>query len=288
MAYADLSGIRLYYQVRGQGEALVLVPGMGADHRSWLRQLSAFQKYHRVIIYDPRGIGRSSRPKEPYAFRALADDVAGLMDHLGIGKAHILGQSLGGIVAQETAIDHPDRVLKLVLVSTLAGGDAEAANPELVKTLGPADGAAGTGSSAINTQKTMNALIGMSFNGVLYRKAMQIMSRFFVKQEMFDGLSDQVAAMAGHTTLDRLHLIQAPTLVITGSADRIIRPEASERLAARIPNARLVTVIDGSHGFNLEMAARFNREVLDFLRAAQASRIDPAGRLETKQEGRKG
>ena len=108
MAYADLSGIRLYYQVRGQGEALVLVPGMGADHRSWFRQLPAFRKRYRVIIYDPRSIGKSSRPKEPYAFRALADDVAGLMDHLGIGKAHILGQSLGGIVAQETAIDYPE------------------------------------------------------------------------------------------------------------------------------------------------------------------------------------
>ena len=116
----------------------------------------------------------------------------------------------------------------------------------------------------------MKALIAMTFNRWPYRKALQLLSRFFVKPEMFDGLSDQVAAMAGHTTLDRLHLIQARTLVITGSADRIIRPEASERLAARIPNARLVTVIDGSHGFNLEMAARFNREVLDFLRAAQA------------------
>jgi pimeloyl-ACP methyl ester carboxylesterase len=264
------------------------VPGIGADHSSWFRQLSAFQKYHRVIIFDPRSIGKSSRPKEPYAFRALADDVAGLMDHLGIGKAHILGQSLGGIVAQEIAIDYPDRVLKLVLVSTLAGGDAEGVNPALTGTFGPAEGAADAGFSGMDTRKTMNTLITMTFNKWPYRKAMQIMSRLFVKPAMFDGLSDQVGASAGHTTLDRLHLIQAPTLVITGAGDRIIRPQSSERLAARIPNARLVTVKGGSHGFNLEMAARFNREVLDFLRAGQASHIDPDSRRETKQEGRKG
>ncbi len=273
MAYADLSGIRLYYQVRGQGEALVLVPGMGADHFSWFRQLSAFQKHYRVIIFDPRGIGKSSRPKEPYAFKALADDVAGLMDHLGIGKAHILGQSLGGIVAQETAIDYPDRVLKLVLVSTLAGGDTEAVSPDIVKTFGPSDGTGAAGSSVVDTGKTMKALIAMTFNRWPYRKALQIGSRLFVKPEMFAGLSDQVAAMAGHTTLDLLHLIQARTLVITGSADRIIRPVASELLASRIPGASLVMVKGGSHGFNLEMAGRFNREVLDFLRAGQASHI---------------
>jgi 3-oxoadipate enol-lactonase len=278
MAYADLSGIRLYYQVRGQGEALVLVPGMGADHSSWFRQISAFQKYYRVIIFDPRSIGKSSRPKEPYAFRALADDVAGLLDHLGIEKAHVLGQSLGGIVAQEIAIDYPRRVLRLILVSTLAGGDTEAVSPDIVKTFGPADGAAGTGLSGIDTRKTMKTLIAMTFNRWPYRKAMQLLSRLFVKPEMFDGLSDQVAAMAGHTTLDRLHLIQARTLVITGSADRIIRPEASELLASRIPGASLVMVKGGSHGFNLEMAGRFNREILDFLGAGQAGHIHPDSR----------
>jgi 3-oxoadipate enol-lactonase len=269
MPKANVNGVRLYYKIQGQGEALVLIPGMGANHTSWFRQLPAFTKHFRVITFDPRSIGRSERPQQPYGFKALADDVVGLMDYLGIRKAHILGQSLGGLVAQEVAIDYPERVLKLVLVSsTMAGDNVNPTNPALMKEMGYAEGASEVDLSKLDTRKTMNVVIGMSFNRALYRKSMQWLSRFFVKPEMFDGLSDQLRAIAGHNTIDRLQSIKAPTLVITGAEDRIVFPQASESLAARIAGARLVMVKGGSHGFNLEMTPRFNREVLEFLRAA--------------------
>ncbi len=137
MPLADVNGIQLYYQAHGQGEALILMPGLGAGHTAWFRQLPAFRKHFRVVTFDPRSIGRSDRPKQPYSFRSLADDVVGLMDHLAIRKAHILGQSLGGYAAQEVAIDYPDRVLKLVLVSSAAaGGDENFISPALLGTLG--------------------------------------------------------------------------------------------------------------------------------------------------------
>jgi pimeloyl-ACP methyl ester carboxylesterase len=268
MAQANVNGVRLFYRVQGQGEALVLVPGLGAGHTAWFRQLPAFKKHYKVITFDPRSIGRSDRPKQPYGFKALADDVVGLMDHLAIKKADILGQSLGGLVAQEVAIDYPDRVLKLVLVSsTLAGGDTNPTNPALMEALGYAEGTTKIDFSKVDTRKAMNAVIGMSFNKRLYRKAMQFLSRFFVKPEMFDGLSDQLRAISGHNTVDRLHLIRAQTLVITGAEDRIVSPHCSEVLADKIPNAKLIMVKDGSHGFNVEMTSRFNREVLEFLKA---------------------
>jgi pimeloyl-ACP methyl ester carboxylesterase len=269
MPQANANGISLFYKVQGKGEALVLIPGLGAGHTAWFRQLHAFKKQHKVITFDPRSIGRSDRPKQLYGFKALADDVVGLMDHLAIKRAHILGQSLGGLVAQEVAIDYPDRVLKLVLVSsTVAGGDTNPTNPALMEALGYAEGTTEIDFSKVDTRKTMNAVIGMSFNKRLYRKAMQFLSRFFVKPEMFDGLSDQLRAISGHNTVDRLHLIKAQTLVITGAEDRIVSPHSSEVLADKIPNAKLIMVKDGSHGFNVEMTSRFNREVLDFLRAA--------------------
>jgi pimeloyl-ACP methyl ester carboxylesterase len=268
MAQANVNGVRLFYKVQGQGEALVLIPGLGAGHTAWFRQLHAFKKHYKVITFDPRSIGRSDRPKQLYGFKALADDVVGLMDHLAIKRAHILGQSLGGLVAQEVAIDYPDRVLKLVLVSsTVAGGDTNPTNPALMEALGYAEGPTEIDFSKVDTRRTMNAVIGMSFNKMLYRKAMQFLSRFFVKPEMFDGLSDQLRAISGHNTVDRLHLIKAQTLVITGAEDRIVSPHSSEVLADKIPNAKLIMVKDGSHGFNVEMTSRFNREVLDFLRA---------------------
>jgi len=269
MPYATVSGIRLYYKAHGQGEALVLVPGLGAGHTSWFRQLSAFKKRFKVITFDPRSIGRSDRPKQPYAFKALADDVVAVMDQLGISRAHVLGQSLGGLVAQEVAIDYPDHVSKLVLASsTVVGEDTNPTNPALMAALGHVEGTTDIDFSGMDTRKTMNAVIGMSFNKPLYRRAMQLLSRFFVKPEMFDGLSDQLKAVSGHDTVDRLHLIRAQTLVITGAEDQVVLPRSSEVLAARIPNARLVMVKGGSHGFNVEMASRFNREVLEFLRAA--------------------
>lgn len=269
MPQANVNGVKLYYKTHGQGEALVLIPGLGAGHDSWFRQLPAFKKHFKVITFDPRSIGRSERPERPYGFRYLADDVVGLMDHLGVERAHIFGQSLGGLTAQEVAMDYPDRVLKLVLVSsTAAGGDTNPTNPELMEALGYAEGATEVDFSRLDTRKTMNAVIGMSFNKPLYRKAMQFLSRFFVKPEMFDGLSDQLRAIAGHNTIDRLHLIQARTLVMTGAEDQVVSPRGSEVLAARIPNAKLVMVKGGSHGFNVEMTARFNREVLEFLKAA--------------------
>jgi 3-oxoadipate enol-lactonase len=268
MPFASVNGVNLYYKVQGQGEALVLIPGLGAGHEAWFRQLPAFMKHYRAITYDPRSIGRSDRPEQPYGFRALADDVVGLMDHLSVGKAHILGQSLGGIVAQEVAVDYPDRVMKLVLVSSgIVGGDDNFISPALMETMGIRAFGQQIDFSKLNTGKTMSVLIGLSFDKWAYRTAMQFLSRFFVKREMFDGLSDQIRAMSGHSTIDRLHLIEAQTLVITGAEDRIVSPRASEVLAAKIPNARLVMVEGGSHGFNVEMSSRLNREVLDFLRA---------------------
>ena len=269
MPQASVNGVKLYYKAQGEGEALVMIPGLGAGHTSWFRQLPAFKKHFKVVIFDPRSIGRSERPRETYSFRSLADDVVGLMDHMGIGKAHILGQSLGGLVAQEVAIDYPDRVLRLVLVSsTVAGEDANPTNPALMKELGYTEGTTEVDFSKLDARKTMNTVIGMSFNRALYRRSMQLLTRFFVKSEMFAGLSDQLRAIVGHNTIDRLHLIKAPTLVITGAEDRIVFPQASEVLAAKIANAKLVMVKGGSHGFNLEMTPRFNREVLEFLRAA--------------------
>lgn len=268
MPLADVNGIQLYYQAHGQGQALILMPGLGAGHTAWFRQLPAFRKHFRVVTFDPRSIGRSDRPEQPYGFRALADDVVGLMDHLSVGKAHILGQSLGGIVAQEVAVDYPDRVMKLVLVgSGIVGGDDNFISPALMETMGIRAVGQQIDFSKLNTSKTMSVLIGLSFDKWAYRTAMRFLSRFFVKREMFDGLSDQIRAMSGHNTVDRLHLIKAQTLVITGAEDRIVSPRASEVLAAKIPNARLVMVKGGSHGFNVEMTSRFNREVLDFLKA---------------------
>ncbi len=268
MPKTEVNGINVYYEVHGRGEPLFLIAGMGADHRSWFPQVTAFGRYFKVITFDGRGIGKTDRPRELYTFEVLANDVVGLMDRLSLDSAHVLGESLGGIVAQETAIDFPQRVRKLILANTSVGTGVEMQlHPDLVKSYGQPEGSTQGefDPSKVDIGKAMRAMIGLSFNSRLYRLAMTLMATFYVRPSTFKGMAEQIKAISSHSTLDRLHLIKSPTLVITGTADRIVPPSMSDILATRIPNARLVKVEGGPHALHVEMRRTFNKEVLDFL-----------------------
>jgi 3-oxoadipate enol-lactonase len=267
MPRASINGINLYYRVFGRGEPLVLIMGFGGAHEGWFFQTRAFKRHYQVVVFDNRGLGRSDKSAQPYTIATMADDTVGLMDHLGIDSAHILGQSLGGIVAQELAICHPERVRKLVLVSTSCGeGEITDVHPEMLKAIGVEDGSAEPNLEKVDFYESTSTIVSLAFNKKLYRTLLVPLSRYNLKKVGVDGHRAQMQAVVGHTTADRLHLIQVPTLVITGSDDRIVSPRSSEAIASRIPDSRLVMVEGGSHALNLEMRNRFNSEVLDFLR----------------------
>ncbi len=268
MPKALVNGINLYYEVHGRGEPLVLVAGMGADHRSWLPQMRPFKRHFSVITFDGRGIGKTDRPPGLYSFDTLAADVIGLLDHLSLDRAHVLGESLGGIVAQEVAIGYPRRVMKLILANSSVGrgGDMQP-HPALMKAYGRRDGVTETGfdPAKVNIGRAMRAHIALSFNGRIRTAFYTLMATLYVRPSAFRGMTEQIQAISAHTTIDRLHLIQSPTLVITGTNDRLVPPAMSDVLASRIPNARLVKVEGGPHALHVEMSRRFNREVLGFL-----------------------
>ena len=267
MPRASVNGINLYYRVFGQGEPLVLIMGFGGAHEGWFFQTRAFKRHYQVVVFDNRGLGRSDKSPQPYTISTMADDTAGLMDHLGIDSAHILGQSLGGIVAQELAIRYPERVRKLILVSTSCGeGEITDVHPEMLKAIGVEDGSAEPNLEKVDFYESTGTIVSLAFNKKLYRTLLVPLSRYNLKKVGVDGHRAQMQAVVSHTTADRLHLIQAPTLVITGTEDRIVSPRSSRAMADRIPGSHLVMVEGGSHAFNLEMRNRFNREVLDFLR----------------------
>jgi pimeloyl-ACP methyl ester carboxylesterase len=137
MAEANVNGINIAYDVYGQGEPLVLIMGLGGTRQSWVFQKRAFSKHFKVITFDSRGIGKSDKPDEPFTIKTIADDTIGLMDHLNIDKAHILGVSHGGRVAQEVAINYPDRVNRLVLASTNTGAEGiDDLPPEVLSAFG--------------------------------------------------------------------------------------------------------------------------------------------------------
>ena len=269
MPKAKVNGIDLYYQVHGQGEPLVMVQGFGGGHEGWFFQTRAFRQHFRVVVFDNRGIGKSGRSPGPYTIGTMAEDTVGLMDALGIEKANVLGMSLGGIVAQEVAISFPERVGKLVLVCTHTGeGDVKDVHPDMLKAIGMEEGSEEPDLSQVDMTETMGTIVALAFSKRLYRMVLVPLAKYQMKRVGVAAYREQMEAVVGHTTAERLGRVQAETLVITGSEDRIVSPKSSEDIAGRIADAKLVTVEGGSHAFNIEMRGRFNREVLGFLRGA--------------------
>ena len=248
MPKAKVNGIDLYYQVHGQGEPLVMVQGFGGGHEGWFFQTRTFKQHFRVVVFE---------------------DTVGLMDALGIEKANVLGMSLGGIVAQEVAISFPERVGKLVLVCTHTGeGDVKDVHPDMLKAIGMEEGSEEPDLSQVDMTETMGTIVALAFSKRLYRMVLVPLAKYQMKRVGVAAYREQMEAVVGHTTAERLGRVQAETLVITGSEDRIVSPKSSEDIAGRIADAKLVTVEGGSHAFNIEMRGRFNREVLGFLRGA--------------------
>ncbi len=270
MPRASVNGIDIYYQVRGRGEPLVLIQGMGSPGSGWFFQYSAFARSYKVIVLDSRGAGRSSKPGEQYSIKTMADDVIGLMDHLGVDKAHILGASMGGMIAQEIAINYPQRVHKLVLACTTAGVDDAGMRMMMQRSIGLGDGASEADMGSMDARmmgKVMGTVTALSFNRRMYRTFFIPAAKLYFRYgRIAEGVLGQLRSVASHSTLDRLGQIKAPTLVIAGTEDKIIPPQSSDILAKNIAGAKQVKVEGGSHSFFIEMHGRFNREVLEFLK----------------------
>jgi 3-oxoadipate enol-lactonase len=256
MPRALVNGTNLYFEVRGRGEPLLLIQGLAGGANAWFRQVSVFEKYYTVIVFDARGLDRSDLSAVPYTLPVMVGDVIGLLDHLNIKKAHILGTSLGGLIAQAIAVDYPDRIMKLLLVSTFAGTDILTTSPALVQV--------NNFSLGMHSNETLKYFVSLAFNKPFYRESIRILS-LFRPRFVYEGYFTQMRTMGEFSMVDRLHLLKAPTLIMTGSEDKIVPCENSRLLASRIPHSKLLIVEDGSHAFFLEMAGRFNTEVLRFL-----------------------
>ncbi len=270
MPNANVNGINIGYQVYGNGEPLILLPGLGGDRNAWFFQMDSFKEHYRTITYDTRGTGASGSSDSPSTIKIMADDTIGLMDHLSIDKAHILGVSMGGMIAQEIAINYPERVMKLILVSTYFGGDeAGGLTITMRKLLGLGENFSKDDAKKVDIEKFMYNVISMSFNSEKYKKVFIPLSQQYMKSTGQKGFAEQLEAASDCYTLDRLHTINAKTLVIAGTKDQIVPFSSSELIADKIPDAKLVAVDGGSHSIFLEMSDRFNKEVVNFLKGYQ-------------------
>lgn len=277
MPVAHVDGFDLHYESKGEGEPLFLMQGFAGGHRGWFRQTRAFAKSYRVIVVGNRGIGSKGRSAKSYTMRTLADDMIGLMDYLGIEKAHILGLSMGGMIAQEVAIEYPERVMKLVLASTAADADRpytdeeielvfrHQRSPRMREVLGLGQGEFKVDIDNVDVMRFFATVTELGFNKRMYRLLVIPFQRIYARRIGVEAITEQFRAVLSCDTFDRLHRIKAPTLVIHGAEDKLIPPIAADVIADRIPDSKLVKAEGGSHSIHMEMPRRFNQEVLDFL-----------------------
>ena len=274
MATATVGDVELFYEEHGKGDPLLLVMGLAADSTAWMFQVPEFAPHYRTIVFDNRGVGRSAKPPGPYSTAQMADDAAGLLDALGIARAHVVGISMGGMIAQELALRHPDRVRGLVLGCTYPEPDEDIERQRRfsVSEMGgtiTASGEMAIELTALDPLLFFQHLLPRVFNQEFIDRELPRLMQLFAGALQYgfsmEAILGQVAAVMSHKTTDRLHQITAPTLVITGDADLLVPPANSDILARHIPGAHLVKIPGGSHGFNVETPEAFNREVLDFL-----------------------
>jgi pimeloyl-ACP methyl ester carboxylesterase len=267
MATAELSRLNMYYQLHGEGETVVLLMGVTMDHSYWIMQTPEFGKHYQVLAFDNRGVGRTDSPPPPYDTRMMADDVAELMDSLGIEKAHLIGLALGGCVAQEFAIKYANRVRSLVLASSSACPQADAPRSMFLGDTMLMLAQAGFGLE-MRTRTMVPWVLSEGFFDSPEQVQMVVNLTLATPcpQEAV-GLEGQVIAGRRHDTRDRLSEIQAPTLVIVGKEDLVLPVECSQKLAEGIPNAQLHIMNAGGHLACYEYPTRFNQTVLEFLEA---------------------
>ena len=257
MPFITARDIDVYYEILGQGDTLLLIHGLGSSSRDWELQVPRFSRDFQVITMDLRGHGRSSKPPGPYSIPTFGEDTARVLESLQLSPAHVVGISLGGMVAFQLALDFPNLVKKLVIVNSV---------PELVPR--------GIGDLLSYWQRLIIIrLMGMEKMGQV------LADRFFTEPE-HEGIKEMfvqrwsknhkpsyraaLKAAYGWSVRERLGEIQVPTLVLGADGDYFPAPE-KEAYTALIPHAVLKIIKDSHHALPAEKPAEFNQVVLDFL-----------------------
>ena len=249
MPYA-LSGPRIYYERRGAGEPLLLITGFTISSAVFEPVLPLYTGRFETIAYDNRGAGRSDAPLTPTSMPQLAADAARLLDAIDVPSAHVLGLSMGGMVAQELAIRFPERVRGLVLGGTSPGGP-RALRPAMREVAALAASAA-RGLTGRTRPWLAEWLFSEAFRAEQPEQVERLLTHFDRHRAPSHGMASQLWASIYHDTYARLPSIQAPTLVLAGEHDRMTPVGNARMLAERIPDAELRVVPASGHAFILE------------------------------------
>lgn len=263
MPSVQANGINVFYREAGEGEPVLLIQGLEVDHRGWAAQVPALKPYFRCISFDNRDIGQTDFVPAGYTIRDMAGDAVGVLDALGIERAHVVGFSMGGSIAQRVAIEHPERVNKLALLSTLATGDGHFR-------------ALNEGRShqraALDLETYTRASFPLVYTARDYAVPGQvedIIQRVIANPtpQPNEAFARQIQALTSYDGEGDLGRITAPTLILCGDEDVLTPPRFSRILNERIKDSKLVLVHEAGHGVIWTRADEVNEALLNFLRA---------------------
>ena len=263
---AEINGAQIAYEIAGTGHPLTLIHAGIADKRMWDEQFATFAESYRVLRYDIRGYGRSTFPAGPYTMR---EDLRALLQHLGIARTHLIGISMGGSIAIDFTLDHPEMVSALIPVAAGISGEEGAPNPELEALWGAIDAATKRGDLDAANELELRIWVdgvGRTAGPVAptVRERVRVMNGAALARE---GESEQAESVnrLDPPAIGRLAEIAVPTLVIVGACDLPEVTASAELLATRIPGAQKVVLPEVAHLPPMEAPDEFNRLVLDFL-----------------------
>jgi 3-oxoadipate enol-lactonase len=259
MAFVENQGARIYWDEQGRGDPVLLIMGLGYPAAMWHRARPALTTRYRTVALDNRGAGRSDTPPGPYSMPLMASDAAAVLDAAGIESAHVIGVSMGGMIAQELVLQYPQRVRSLILGCTAAGGStavrAEAAATQMLMMR-----------EKMSPEQAAEAAVPFIYDRNTPRE--RIDEDIAIRRPWFpspEGYAAQLQGILGWEAYSRLGQIVAPTLVIHGESDRLVPPGNARLIAERIPGAKLVMIPRASHLFFTDQEEVANRAIMDFL-----------------------
>lgn len=260
MPFCQNEGASLFWKSFGKGEPVLLIMGLSFTHEMWFRLLPPLTTRYRAIVFDNRGMGRSSVPKGPYRISLMARDALAVMNDAGIAQAHVIGASMGGMIAQELALEHPERVHSLVLGCTSHSG-VWGRWPRLRTALGCRNFA--RRGNRIDRER---ALIPLLYAKTTPRDRIEEDIRLRVGCDCpAAGFRGQFTGLLLWSAYRRLPRLRVPTLVLHGDEDRLIPIENGEVVARRIPGAQFELVTQAGHMMTTDQPEICSRLVMDFL-----------------------
>ena len=259
MAFVQNQGARIYWDEQGHGAPILLIMGLGYPSYMWHRTRPVLMTRYQTIAFDNRGVGRSNVPPGPYSITVMASDAAAVLDAAGVESTHVFGVSMGGMIAQEFALQHPKRVRSLILGCTAAGGPtAVRAERDAAQML--------MARATMNPEQAAEAAVPFIYDAATPRE--KIDEDLAIRRPWLpspEAYAAQLQGILAWEAYSRLPGINMPTLLIHGESDRLVPPGNARLIAEHIPGAKLVMIPHAGHIFLTDQTEVAHRLILEFL-----------------------